>query len=498
MNTIENVIRIEPNTVRRQVEEFLSSQLRQDEITIGLLRYGAHLPHIYQRLSEGLGVQPMTLLISHMLEFFPRSWYEGKRFLILDDSVYQGVAMKEASERLQACGVPRSHFRTAALVVHERCPESVVDEFLLKPLSHHEYVAWKECLTAVVRDDVRPTERDHPLYYFSSPDLRVSQLVERARSLGAVHVSRTEPPALFKFTLTVDPAVLADVNIPGISVGAPCLVRFYCDERRHGDAWHITTVPIVATEIDMEEFLKEGGNQLAEILGLPSTFYAEVGKGITGDSNKMKYFFANRGMAALLLSRCLQALTSATGDAPIELNWMSPQKFDGLVNYCFPEAYSDVFHPAMQQMLSDAIASSITTPLSTSAFIEPSRPRTSQFRSDPFLPDVTQLACAVTNAAAPKRWDSDASNSSSFARSGATYRELLATFGDPVFVSAALDELLDDGMLRARDAEIERGHFARLFIPGGEYRALEVLRLATAWQTDPIRWTDEREPIECL
>jgi hypothetical protein len=66
-----------------------------------------------------------------------------------------------------------------------------------------------------------------------------------------------------------------------------------------------------------------------------------------------------------------------------------------------------------------------------------------------------------------------------------TYTELLAEFRDKLFVSEGLDELLDDGLIRAKDARVGPGEatFGRVFLPGGEYRALEVFRLARAWQT---------------
>ena len=496
MTSTARTIHIEPETVRQQIERFLSAELRDGEITIGLLRYGAHLPHIYQRAARGFGVQPVTLLLSHMLEFFPRSWYKGRRFLILDDSVYRGVSMREAIAKLERCGVPRDHYRTAALAIHEGADQSAVDVSGGPPLSHHEYVAWKECLTAVVRDDVRPTERDHPLYYFSSPHLRISRLVDTARSLGAVHVGDTDMPTLFKFALTIDPRILEDVRLPGVTIAAPCKIRFYCDQRRSGEEWHVTAVPIVATEIDMDAFGSEGFAKLGEMLGLPTGFAETAATDIVGDRKQMLYFFANRGLAALMLSRCLSQLTAGRGADAVQLISVPPQNFDGLVSYCFPTAYQEVFHPRMYNLLDAAIATSADRSTPGYAFADPARPRSVNFRHDPFLPDSTQIACIVSKQRSPAEWDGSSWQPIAGAVAGVTYRELLAEFGDPVFVSKALDELLDDGLLRARDAEVSSGTFGRLFIPGGEYRAIEVLRLASAWTAEPMIWTDERESPE--
>jgi hypothetical protein len=61
-----------------------------------------------------------------------------------------------------------------------------------------------------------------------------------------------------------------------------------------------------------------------------------------------------------------------------------------------------------------------------------------------------------------------------------TFRSLMDTIGDPIVISAALDDLLDSGLLRAKDAEIAPTgpEYSRVFLAGGEYNALQVSRVA--------------------
>src|SRR5947209_20138087 len=67
---------------------------------------------------------------------------------------------------------------------------------------------------------------------------------------------------------------------------------------------------------------------------------------------------------------------------------------------------------------------------------------------------------------------------------GTSHQELVKQFKDEVFISAALDELLDSGLLRAKDNSIdpEQSCFNREFFPGGEYNAVQVSRIADSWR----------------
>src|SRR5947209_3947478 len=148
-------------SLREQVLQFVNCCLREDEIVIGLLRYGAHIPHIYQNacLRESRQPRRIRLLLSHMLKFFPPEFYQRNKFLILDDTVYEGVEMNILlSTLLNDFQIPRESVRTATLIAHEQseyepdCPKPTLR------LPDAEYIAWKEELASLVRRDIRPTE----------------------------------------------------------------------------------------------------------------------------------------------------------------------------------------------------------------------------------------------------------------------------------------------------------------------------------------------------
>ena len=70
---------------------------------------------------------------------------------------------------------------------------------------------------------------------------------------------------------------------------------------------------------------------------------------------------------------------------------------------------------------------------------------------------------------------------------GATFASFVSELCDPVLVSRSLDELLDAGLLRAGDNNLagpgEVATYARTFLPGGEFNAVSVSRLALGCRT---------------
>jgi hypothetical protein len=79
-----------------------------------------------------------------------------------------------------------------------------------------------------------------------------------------------------------------------------------------------------------------------------------------------------------------------------------------------------------------------------------------------------------------------------------TYKDLVAEFNNPLFVSAALDELLDAGLLRAEDGSPASSQktYTRMFLSGGEYNAVQVSRIADTWRAvapviDPLLILEE-------
>src|SRR5882724_280859 len=104
--------------LKSQVVEFIDGYLNEDEIVVGVLRYGSHIPHVYQKTCLERQHQPKSirLILSHMMSFFPEQFYRDQRFLILDDTVYEGVVMREKLAEIKKLGARAEHVRTATLV----------------------------------------------------------------------------------------------------------------------------------------------------------------------------------------------------------------------------------------------------------------------------------------------------------------------------------------------------------------------------------------------
>ena len=156
-----------------------------------------------------------------MLGFFPLSFYADKDFLVVDDTVYEGTEMKRVLSLLtDDYGVPRSRIRTATLVVHEQskflsdCPSPP------RRLPDGEYIAWKEELATVVRRDIRPTERDHPLYYLEGQKLQLNQFLSIIEQYGNVHpVGDDWDAPVFRLSMTIDLAGFGELEgIPGLEL----------------------------------------------------------------------------------------------------------------------------------------------------------------------------------------------------------------------------------------------------------------------------------------
>ena len=80
-----------------------------------------------------------------------------------------------------------------------------------------------------------------------------------------------------------------------------------------------------------------------------------------------------------------------------------------------------------------------------------------------------------------------------------TIDELIHEFRDPLFISGAIDELLDSGLLKAFDYKVNDHQYTRAFAHGGEYNAARVSRLVAALRATPIDIPDgvaEREARE--
>src|SRR5437899_870675 len=92
-----NLAGLQKVDVRGDIDE-LFSILPEYDVLIGMLRYGAHLPHLASVSSI------LTLLLSHMVPFMPREFFASKRLLVLDDTIYRGSEMSRMVATLLRLG----------------------------------------------------------------------------------------------------------------------------------------------------------------------------------------------------------------------------------------------------------------------------------------------------------------------------------------------------------------------------------------------------------
>lgn len=483
-------MQITPDTVREDVRRLIRPLLTGDHVMVGLLRYGAHLPHVYQATYPISSDQKIRLLLSHMLRFFSPEYFSGKRFVILDDTMYRGASMEAARNSLLACGVPAEAISRAAVVVHENC--EIKPDFNDIRLPHPEYVAWKEQLAALVRHDVRPTERDHPLYYFTWPSAHIGALIKAAHMFDGFHVAGFGDAAqLFKFAVLAAREMLADVaSLPGVQIHEPVKVRFYCLAK--GATWQITAAPMAPSVISLEQFIRRGGgHRLAKLLGLPDVFFDvlyDSREGVARD--EIVYYFASRAISAVLLSRLLERIVRLL-PARTQLSSLRPGEVDGIVDYQFPDCY-ERFHASVYDRLDSIVAGQAQD--EPGLFTHTKHPcELPLFEDrDPLLPDSYRILALLSAKQDPAVFAADSWQPSPGQHPGLTYEELLRAYPFPAFVSRSLDDLLEDGLLRGVDRAIEPGRYGRVFLPGGEYKAVEVSRLADLIRS-PLRTYEYNE-----
>jgi len=483
---------------RNDIRAFVGDILRDDETTIGLLRYGAHIPHIYQT-PESFGMKPVNLLLSHMVEFWPQSFFEGRRFLLLDDTMYRGVSMTAAKRQLiDRCRVPAQNIRTATLVVHDECPKGLWPDHFRHHLDHYDYVCWKEELTALVRNDIRPTERDHPLYYFRTR-LAVADLVALFSDAGHLQTAPIDTStAPFKFTVTTSTSPLRDVaTLAGITLDEPCKIRFYCSFSSTDCL--ITAVPIVPTTLDVETFMANSARTFMSLLKGPPDFLHDVlATESVGDPRRAVYYFVSRGIAALLLERLLLHARGLRGNGRIHLEPVEPETVDGLVRYVFPPCYV-AFHQCVFGLLANALKTAQEANDSPAGrsydFAPPTHVERTSRPADALLADSTWLLNALARRGSWLEWTGSSWEAIYEHMPRVTHHDLVEEFGDAAFISVAADELLDYGFLRAKDFSANGNNYARVLLPGGEYKSIEIMRMAAAWNTRAMQFQRTGEGI---
>ena len=482
-------MKINRENLEQQILDLFNNYFDEDSIVVGILRYGAHIPHLYYNacLKQHQNPKNVKLLLSHMVTFFPPSYYKNKKLILLDDTVYLGKGMLGLrSTLINECNVPEENIRTAALIRHDGFDSPRTDYPIPNiELPNAEYIAWKGLLGSLVSQDIRPTDRDHPLYYFEFERIELGQFTDILQDYGWVHSSGTWNSTVFRLILTIDASVIKNVlKLPGVEIGSICKLRIYWHQ--DGNKVQCTIVPMGFPVIDLEKFILEGGGKiLAKHVGLSDHYYDDIYNLHSEHSrNPMLYYFASRSIAAFVLELFLEQLVPAIKGFGGELKLIVPQEVDGPIEYVFPNEYNE-FHTKvlnnLEHTLSDH-APNVHTIEHQRGWKKLHRPA-SQLQKDPLMPRIYEILGFLAKDRSPvkwngKEWVSDTDND--MPQNGVSVEQLIAEFKDPLFISRALDELLESGLLRARDLPISSGSsiFMRKFLPGGEYNALQVSRIA--------------------
>lgn len=488
-------MRINKENLEQQILDLFNNHIDEDTIIVGILRYGAHIPHLYYNACRERQQKPknIKLLLSHMVTFFPPDYYENKKLILLDDTVYRGKGMADVRLNLiNKCKVPKENIFTAALIRNEGFDSPPTD--FPSPniqLPNAEYIAWKELLGSLVSQNTRPTDRDHPLYYFEFEKIELGQFTDILQEYGWVHSSGTWNSTVTRIILTIDASVIKDVlKLPGVEIGSIYKFRFYWHEK--DSKVQVTIVPMGFPVINLEKFISEGGGKiLANHIGLDDHYFDNIYSLHFEDSrNPMLYYFASRSIAAFVLELFLNQLIPLIEGFGGKLKHIAPQLVDGPIEYVFPNEYKE-FHEKIMSNIESILADhtrNFQNTESQTGWKKIHRHNT-QAQKDPLIPRIYEILGFLAKDRNPvnwngKEWIPDIDNDTP--ERGISASELIVEFKDPVFISRTLDELLESGLLRARDLPAHRGSsiFMRKFLPGGEYNALQVSRIADTLNYD--------------
>ncbi len=485
-------MKINEEYLKKQVLELCNNYIHEDDIVVGILRYGAHIPHLYQNICKENSVQPkpINLLLSHMLPFFPREYYKNKSFVLLDDTIYSGHELDRLKKDLiSKFGIPEANIHTAALIVHEDSP--IMPDFPEKKtiLKNAEYIAWKEILGSLVAREIRPTERDHPLYYFEANHIEAGHFLDILQNYGQLHSVGNWKSQVLKISLTIDGSNLAkDMKLTGVDLGSIYKVRIYW--RKSFEGAKFTVVPMGFPVIELDEFVETKSSRvLARMMGLRETFFEDILHSCTEDYCKLNlFYFASRSIYALLLELLFKQISPMLNDLGYDINIIDPREVDASVNYVFPDAYNEFYATVFNKL-------SIATEIRSKSNIKQipdvwKKPQNSFVPSqiDSLLQSPYKILGFLAEDLDPaiwngKKWLPNYDN----LEVGKSFQDVLAEFRDPMFVSKSLDYLLESGLLRAKDLPVigEKNCFTRTFLPGGEYNAMRVSRVADVLRYKP-------------
>lgn len=474
---LKNKYKIPEDTIK-----LFNEYISDDTLVIGILRSGAHIPHIYQNAcrNEGIKPQKINLILSHMISFFPKNFFHERKILILDDTVFNGSTMQQVKDNLLDLGADPTKIRTATLVVNSDSKYEPDFPKTKKCLDLVNYIAWKEEFCSIIADDIRPTERDHPLYYFNSNNLRISDFLAILQDYGQIHSVGNALGSVVKISLSIDSSNLSiPLEIKGVDIGDLFKIRFYI--KQIGKKTFFTFVPICFPTINISEFLETSADHLAKYFCLNEDFFTNIFDKFGTLSHQMIYYFVSRGLAAEMLNNLLLNIIPRIRFSGIDFSILNPKYVDGSINYIFPHEYSTFYNTYFDrytQILSQ------TKVFESFPFTEKWRipePYNNKFenRKNTLTPNTFSILTLLVDEKSPVFWDGNSwiPNEKMI---GITFHEILKKFNNKVFISKALDELLESGLLRAEDGQTEetKGGFSRIFLPGGEYNSIALSRIA--------------------
>jgi hypothetical protein len=489
--------KFDESIVQNDIDTFLPQVLTYGDRVVGVLRYGAHLPHLWKN-DRPAGAR-VKVILSHMLEFMPPTEFAGKSFILLDDTIYRGRQMRHNVAKLESLGVDPGRIKTAALVVHQES-ENAPSIPPLRTLPDEDYIRWKSEFAALVRRQRRSTDRDHPLYYFEIKNLNSGALLSAFERFGFVSsVGRGAYDPVYAFSVTIDSGVVRETcldsmklqNFPGLHISDVCKIRFYWEQQN--ESLSLTAVPIVFCGLEFGDFISRGAEVFERLTHVPLSALDYLRQSDAA-WRSFVFYLISRSVAGNLLLRFLEDFVPHVNSMDGSIRSLKPEGEDFPVQYIFPPAY-EYFHAAVISQIGDVLsvgcldpagAMGLAFPWSRHAF-EQHEPARSQGCAG--LPREYSVLEVLTRHYDPAVFDGQAWVPNHEPAPPLSFKSLLASIGDPILVSTALDELLDSGLLRAKDAPVgpTASHYTRVFLPGGEYNALQVSRIARSC----------RAPVSC-
>jgi hypothetical protein len=472
--------------VQRQIDGFLDSLLIDTAPTatvIGVLRYGAHMPHLWksERRRERAFV---GMVLSHMIEFLPTDFFHDRSFIILDDTVYAGRQMRRHVARLRALGVPETNIQTAAVIRRDAVVQKAEEPFPLHcagSLEGKAYRSWKRALGSLVRSQRRSVDRDHPLYFLElsaacAPYLRT--ILDRFGSVAVL--SNQSYGAVQAFSVTADTSVLDDFvcGLKGVSLQPFSKLRFYWIA--DGEKLKLTVVPMVFVTVDLDSFLADDGTAFERLTGVQLSALGYLRQRDIHSFQRYVFFLTTRAIAFELLRLFLAAALPLLKEVGT-VESVTPEEQDMPVKYHFPPTYETFYARNMnviRTLIRDARAEDKQVPIE---FGWPTK-RLESLSGSPMDPNSGmhlryRILEQLTEISEPIEFDGREWLAKENPM-GLPVSAFLGAIKDPLLISRSLDELLDAGLLRAEDLATGPSTFDRVMLPGGESAGSVVSLLA--------------------